>query len=64
MLDHWQHEHGPELLTNILYLPKKKTNISVEEKEWIAAQLLAASEGLISTAQGMKAAKIEHPTKD
>jgi len=44
-------------------MPKKKTNLSVEEKERIAAQLLAASEGLISTAQAMKTAGLKTPER-
>jgi len=42
-------------------MTKKKTNLSVEEKERIAAQLLAASEGLISTAEAMKTAGLKTP---
>ena len=44
-------------------MPKKKTNLSVAEKERIAAQLLAASEGLFSTAQAMKTAGLKTPER-
>jgi len=41
--------------------PKKRPVYSVEERERIAAQLLAASEGLLSTAQAMKQAGLNSP---
>jgi len=44
-------------------MPKKKTNLSVAEKERIAAQLLAASGGLFLTAQAMKTAGLKTPER-
>jgi len=44
-------------------MPKKKTDLSVEEKERIGAKLLAASEGLILTAQAMKTAGLNTPQR-
>jgi len=43
--------------------PKKRPVLSVEEKEQIAAQLLAASEGLLSTAQAMKTCGMTSPQR-
>jgi len=44
--------------------PKKRPVLSVEEKERIAAQLLAASEGLFSTATAMKLVNLKSPQRD
>jgi len=43
--------------------PKKRAVLSVEEKEQIAAQLLATSESLISTAQAVKTAGLKSPER-
>jgi len=51
------------LWQKVLNMPKKKVNLSVEEKERIAAQLLAASEGIISTAEAMKIATLKTPER-
>jgi len=42
---------------------KEESQLSVEEKERIAAQLLAASEGIISTAEAMKIATLKTPER-
>jgi len=44
-------------------MPKKKNNLTVEEKERIAAQLLAASEGMLSTAEAMKSIGMTTPQR-
>jgi len=54
---------GPELLPNILNMPPKKKTLTVAEKERIAAQMLAASEGLISTAEAMKMCGLTSPQR-
>jgi len=43
---------------------KKKPPLSLEEKERIAAQLLAAPEGLISAATAMKCVGLKSPERD
>jgi len=42
-------------------MPKPKKDLSVADRDWIAAQLLAASESLISTAQAMKSVGLKSP---
>jgi len=44
-------------------MPKPKKDPTVADREWIAAQLLAASEGLISTAQAMKSVGLKSPQR-
>jgi len=63
-LNDWCCESGPNLLSKVLNMAKKKPSLSLEEKERIAAQLLAASEGLISTATAMKYAGMRTPERD
>jgi len=58
------HYSGPHLLHNLNMPPKKRPVLSKEEKERIAAQLLAASEGLISTALAMKTVGFKSPERD
>ena len=63
ILDTQRSQFGSELLHNPTMPPKKRPVLSVNEKERIAAQLLAASEGLISTAQAMKTAGLKTPER-
>ena len=63
ILDTQRCQLGSELLHNPTMPPKKRPVLSVNEKERIAAQLLAASEGLISTAQAMKTAGLRTPER-
>jgi len=44
-------------------MPKPKKDLSVADRDWIAAQLLAASESLISTAQAMKSVGLKSPQR-
>lgn len=64
MLDEQVHPSGPHLLADVLNMPKKKKDLTAAHRERIAAQILAASEGLISTAAAMKSVGFKSPERD